>query len=317
MARSYLFWIVLVLSSCAQVVPLSGGNKDIIAPRVIEQNPAQGSTNTNCTSITMEFDEYIKLQDPSNTVSMSPSVGELTCTQNKRKVTISWNGTLAENTTYILQLNGTVRDVNEGNDSIMQFVFSTGSNIDSSRTKGKVIDAFTNEAVQGATVGLFLPGNDPFRTAPLYATRTNSKGVYRFNFLKEQPYQMFAFIDRNKNQEVDPDEPIAFNQDLISVTDTMQQDLRMYLPENMSKKTRVQPILPGILAVSGYQIAGQNIRINGVEVKPGKIISPDSVLLKLPEMSESLIQIIAGQDTLQSARRLTKLAELRLPSRSL
>lgn len=299
MARNYLFWIGLVLSSCAQVVPLSGGNKDIVAPRVLEQNPAQGSTNTNCSSITLEFDEYIKLQDPANTVSMSPSVGDLTCTQNKRKVTISWNGTLAENTTYILQLNGTVRDVNEGNDSIMQLVFSTGAQIDSASTAGKLIDAFTNEAVQGATVGLYIPGSDPFKTAPQYAARTNSKGEYRFNYLKKQPYHLFAFFDRNKNQVVDPDEPIAFNQDPISVTDTLHHDLRMYLPENTAKKTRVQPILPGIMAISGYQIADQNIRINGMELKPAKIISSDSVLLKLPDFNEPMFQIIVGKDTLQ------------------
>jgi hypothetical protein len=320
MARNYLFWIGLFLSSCAQVVPLSGGNKDIVAPHVLDQNPAQGSTNTNCSSITLEFDEYIKLQDPANTVSMSPSVGDLTCTQNKRKVTISWNGTLAENTTYILQLNGTVRDVNEGNDSIMQLVFSTGAQIDSASTAGIVIDAFTNEAVQGATVGLYLPGSDPFKTAPQYAARTNSKGEYRFNYLKNQPYHLFAFLDRNKNQEVDPDETIAFNQDPITVTDTLQQDLRMYLPDNTSKKTRVQPILPGIMAVSGYHIADQNIRINGMELKPAKTITTDSVLVKLPELIESLTQVIVGKDTLQrniQPKERLKPAAIRMSSKNI
>lgn len=320
MARNFLFWIGLVLSSCAQVVPLTGGNKDTIAPRVIAQNPAQGSTNTNCSSITLEFDEFIKLQDPSNTVSMSPSVGDLTCTQNKRKVTISWSGILAENTTYILQLNGTIRDVNEGNDSIMQLVFSTGAQIDSASTAGIVIDAFTNEAVQGATVGLYLPGSDPFKTTPQYATRTNSKGEYRFSYLKKQPYHLFAFLDRNKNQEADPDEPIAFNQDSISVSDTLQQDLRMYLPQNTAKKTRVQPILPGIMAVSGYQIADQNIRINGMELKPVKVISSDSVLVKLPELNESLMQVIVGKDTLQrnvQPKERLKLAAVRISNRNI
>jgi hypothetical protein len=299
MARNYLFWIGLVLSGCAQVVPLTGGSKDDVAPRIIAQNPQQGSTYTICSAITLEFDEFIKLRDPESTVSMSPSVGELQIAQSKRKVTVSWNEPLAKNTTYILQLNGTIRDVNEGNDSIMQFVFSTGEHIDSAFTEGKVIDAFTNEALQGASVGLYLPGTDPFISAPKYATRTNVKGIYRFNYLKDQPYQLFAFFDRNKNQQVDPDEPIAFNQDPISVGDTLQPELRIYQPENTAKKTRVQPVLPGMVAVSGYHIVDQTIRINGSEMKKSKIVTADSVLVKLPELNEPLIQFIVGVDTLQ------------------
>jgi uncharacterized protein (DUF2141 family) len=226
-------------------------------------------------------------------------VGPLTTTLHKKTVTISWAENLAENTTYILQLNGTVRDVNEGNDSIMQLVFATGPKIDSAFTKGKVIDAFTNEAIQGATVGLYLAGSDPFNEQAYYAARSNNKGIYSFSFIKDQPYQLIAFQDRNKNQQIDPDEPFGFVNDYVSAKDSLQKDLRLYLPENPSKKTKIQPILPGLMAVSGYQISDQSIRMNGVVVSPSKIVSKDSILLKIPDLTESLVQVIVGKDTLQ------------------
>ncbi len=319
MARSYLFWLILLLTGCAQIVPLTGGERDSVAPKIVAQEPVQGSTNISPNGITLDFDEYVKLQDPLTTISMSPAVGPLTSTLKKRRLTVTWNEALQPNTTYILQLNGTVRDVNEGNDSILQIVFATGNHIDSAKTSGKVIDAFRNDAISGATVGLFPAGSDPRSSTPLYATRTNAKGVYQFSYIKDQPYQLFAFLDQNKNQLVDPQETIAFSAEPISVSDSLQADLRMFQPENPQQKTRIQPLLPGLLSIAGYRVAEQQLRINGklaTEILP---VSTDSILVSLPELTESFSQIIVGKDTLQRTiqpKERVKLAGIRLVSKN-
>ena len=73
-----------------------------------------------------KFDEFIKLQDPLNTITMNPSVGQLTSELKNKTLRVSWEASLLPETTYILQLNGTIRDNTESNDSIYQFVFSSG-----------------------------------------------------------------------------------------------------------------------------------------------------------------------------------------------
>ena len=64
---------------------------------------------------------------------------------DKKTVTLTWEDTLENNTTYSIYLNETVQDITESNDSLMVFVFSTGDYIDSLSYQVKVIDAFTSQ----------------------------------------------------------------------------------------------------------------------------------------------------------------------------
>src|SRR4051812_39489902 len=119
MARFKLFLILalplLLAQSCAEIVPLTGGPEDEIAPRVGYQQPEQGMTYYTGNSVVVVFDEYVKLNDPNTTITINPSNVKLNSELKGRTLTLSWDGALAENTTYIIQLNGTVRDINEAN----------------------------------------------------------------------------------------------------------------------------------------------------------------------------------------------------------
>ena len=125
--------LLFLIHSCAQVGTLTGGEKDIIAPIPIasKMNPENGSTNFTTSVIKIPFSEYVKLNNPEETIVIIPPHAKLDTKLSRKTVSISWNDTLKNNTTYTIYLNGTIKDLTEENDSLMQYVFSTGNFIDS------------------------------------------------------------------------------------------------------------------------------------------------------------------------------------------
>ena len=70
-------------------------------------------------------------------------------------MTIELNNELLPNTTYTISFNHAVQDITEKNDSIFQFVFSTGDYIDSLSVEGRATAAFTNIPEKGFLVALY------------------------------------------------------------------------------------------------------------------------------------------------------------------
>ena len=66
------FAMTLILVSCAQIVPLTGGDKDIKAPKEVESTPINGATNFIETEIVVEFNEFIRLNNLSSQLIVSP-----------------------------------------------------------------------------------------------------------------------------------------------------------------------------------------------------------------------------------------------------
>jgi hypothetical protein len=303
MARIRLFLILAgfgLLSSCAEIIPLTGGEEDVNAPVPVKQTPEQGMTQFDGNSVTMTFNEFLKLNDPATTVTMNPSVGKLTTELKNRTVTVSWEEPLKANTTYILQLNGAIRDLNEGNDSIMQIVFATGSVIDSLAFEGQIVNAYSNQAVNQVSVGLYAPGSDPYAVKPTYATRSDGKGKFRFSYLKDEPYSLFAFVDQNKDQLPQANETIGFLNDTISVSDTTPVVLRVFTPSPVNDKLRIDLLPPGLLVA--YNLTGlhaERFRVNDEPVELVKTLGPDSILLTLPAAETANYTIVYGEDTLR------------------
>lgn len=298
MVKYLLFLIAFfALQSCAEIVPLTGGEVDRTAPKPVEQIPEQEALFYTGTDLVIQFDEFIKLQDPLNTITMNPSVGQLTSELKNKTLRVSWETSLQAETTYILQLNGTIRDNTESNDSIYQFVFSTGKQIDSLQLHGKVTQAFTNKTAENTTVALFPTATDLFSNRPLYATRTTKDGVFSFAYLKAGAFQLVAFQDLNKNQFVDKTEPFGFINDLVSAGDTTNFDFQIYSPK-IDKKASVQLLYPGLARLSGTDIAALQLTINDLPATRMEQFSPDSLLVQLPNNENGSFQFIIGQDTL-------------------
>lgn len=64
--------VFLLLVSCAKMGQPDGGWFDETPPKVIGASPADGAVNVNQKKINIYFDEFIKLDNPSEKVVVSP-----------------------------------------------------------------------------------------------------------------------------------------------------------------------------------------------------------------------------------------------------
>ncbi len=294
----FVVFAFFALNGCADIIPLTGGDRDETAPAPTEMQPVSGTTNVHPTEVKITFNEYITLKEPTTSVTMSPDVGPITATQNKRTVTISWQQPLKEETTYILSLNGTVRDLNEGNDSIIQVVFSTGSFIDSLQYEGRITSAYSGEMIPNATVCLYEKDSVPFLNQPTYFTRSDKGGNYWFNYIHQAEYKLFAFQDNNKNTKVDANENIAFSSEAINFGDTIPGQLRMFKPKSTLNKLKIVIDKPGLATLSGVNFDSTNVTINREAPALIQKFRFDSIQVVLPYSVNDNYSFATATDTI-------------------
>lgn len=206
----------LLVVACAKQVVLTGGAKDTNPPEVKASTPANGSTNFSEKHIVVKFNEYIKLNDVSSKLIVSPPMDEkptAVVSGKKLKITIN-EKELKPNTTYCLNFNDAVADINENN-AMNSFVyaFSTGPEIDSLEFAGTVFDAYTRKPVDDAWVMLHGDFSDTavVTKIPDYITKVDKNGMFRIKYIADADYKAFALRDNNSNFKFDlPEEGIAF-----------------------------------------------------------------------------------------------------------
>ena len=164
---------------CAQVKPLTGGEKDTIPPNIIKSIPERFSTNTNSDYFFFEFDELIDASTLREKLIISPFYnGSFEVKTKKNTITIFFDSLFEDNTTYIFNFADGVTDVTERNPSLnSKFVFSTGDKIDSSYVSGVIHNPLKNELVEGALVGLYNKEDslDLFHKKPVYFSLTDEE----------------------------------------------------------------------------------------------------------------------------------------------
>src|SRR4026207_620744 len=144
------------LTGCAQVVAPTGGPRDSIPPVLLTATPKEGTTNFTGKKITLEFNEYVVLDQLRENLLVSPTPKNDPYIDYKlRTVTIKIRDTLEPNTTYTINLGNAIKDLNENNPfKDYRYVFSTGSVIDSLEFSGKVQAAETGKI--DSTLMVFL-----------------------------------------------------------------------------------------------------------------------------------------------------------------
>lgn len=223
------FILSLILSSCAKRGSPDGGPIDEIPPEFIRANPENFSINFDEKEIEIFFDEYIRLEEPQRQIIVSPPMERppafTPLGAPQRSVEIEIFDTLQENTTYTINFGRSIVDNNEGNPlPFFQYVFSTGSYIDSLSVSGTVADAFLKEPEPFISVMLYEVDSSYtdsviYQKPPRYITNTlDSSATFQLNNLKEGTYQLVALKDNNNNYLFEPGvDKIAFLEDFIQI----------------------------------------------------------------------------------------------------
>jgi uncharacterized protein (DUF2141 family) len=231
--RIIILGLSSLLFSCAQLGTIDGGTKDITAPQIVQSTPQNGSTNFNQNIIKIQFDEYFQLSNPQTTITIAPNHSRVKSTNSGKKIRVEFLDSLQANTTYQLLFNGAIKDINEGNDSLMVFVFSTGSTLDSAYYQTTIIDAFTSQPVKKVFVGLF----DTLANAPKYLQKSNERGMASFSFIKPGSYSVRAWEDFNSNGEYDSVERVAFRNEVLIIRDSIKDSIPLRLAKPEFEKT--------------------------------------------------------------------------------
>lgn len=227
-----IIWGAMFSHSCANTSQApTGGRKDTIPPVIVKMNPRPYVLGVPLEGAKFEFtfDEYVKVSNPKN-IFLSPPLKTVPKYKMKgKKLIISFEEPLKENTTYTLNFYGALQDINENNPYPgYSFVFSTGDSIDSLYVTGLVQDCTTLDPVKNATVLLYDTQEDSavFKELPFAATKTDDWGYFALRNLPARGFRMYAISDENGNNRYDPDtESIAFIDSLIKPVNVIRDSV--------------------------------------------------------------------------------------------
>jgi uncharacterized protein (DUF2141 family) len=221
-----IFLPIILLFSCAQFVPPTGGENDKIPPELLRSSPVNKSKNFNEKNITLTFNEYLDITSLKQELLITPEPKSLYNVKLKDKtIKLIFDEKLDSNTTYTFNFRNGIKDLNEKNPSKnLKIVLSTGSKIDSLGLTGTITDIQTKNPVLETTVGLYAT-NDTIsilKRKPNYFTKTDSSGKYQFENIKNNKYVIIAFSDKNQNLIYDiKTETIGFLKDTINLDSNM------------------------------------------------------------------------------------------------
>lgn len=306
---------ILISSGCAQIGSPTGGPKDTLAPVLVSATPAIKSTNFSGNKITLNFNEYVNLDNIQSNLLVAPypkSNPEIN--YKLRTVTIKLKDTLLENTTYTINFGNAIKDVNEGNTlKDFTYVFSTGNTIDSLELKGNVIAAETGKIDSTLLVLLYHNANDSSvkKRKPDYISRLDGRGAFTFHNLPSGKFSVYALKDEDGSKTYNsPFEQFAFaDSDIIISPAVNPVTLYAFAEEKEVKKqsassggrTQKQKVNTKFRVTASVGGAAMQDVLSGLEIdfnKPVKNLDTQKILI-----TDTLFHPAAGELTLDSTRK--------------
>ena len=195
---------------------LSGGPRDVSPPKVVSSVPKNYSINFKKEKVEITFDEFIVLDNVNQELVISPPLPDQTDVRLKNKsILIELQSKLMDSTTYTMNFGQAIKDNNEGNIlENFEFVFSTGSYLDSLSIYGRILNAFDNTPPEDPiSIMLYdhIYDSVVYKEKPVFIGKTDSDGYFAINNLRPDTFKVFALKDLNFNFLFDlSNEEIAF-----------------------------------------------------------------------------------------------------------
>lgn len=212
--------LLLTIFSCARMGSPDGGWYDETPPKILGTSPANGSDDVNSKKVTILFNEFVKLDNPTEKVVVSPP--QLEAPEVKvsgKRITVALQDSLKPNTTYTIDFSDAITDNNEGNPlGNYTYSFSTGNRIDTMEVAGYVLEAQNLEPIKGILVGLYSNLSDTaFQHEPMMRiARTDGNGHFVIKGVAKGDYRIYALQDMDGNYKFNqPGEKIAFTPEII------------------------------------------------------------------------------------------------------
>ena len=218
-----IFAIMLLVYACANKAQgPTGGPKDKTPPSVLRSFPDNGSLNYNKKLVVIDFDKIVTVEKPNDNVVISPPQQKPADIKSLgKRVEVSFNEKLMDNTTYSINFGNAIQDVNEKN--IIKnylFSFSTGGEIDTLKISGTVVNAEDLNPISGIIVGIYSETSDSvFSLKPFMRIgKTDENGHFSIDNVKKGKYKVFALGDSNHDYMHQPGEGLALYDSLVVPT---------------------------------------------------------------------------------------------------
>lgn len=211
---------IALLAGCAKMGQPDGGWYDDTPPRIVGSTPADRGTKVKAKKIEIEFDEFIKLEDATNKVVVSPPQLETPEIKTSgKKIVVELQDSLKDNTTYTIDFSDAISDNNESNPmGNYTYTFSTGDRIDTLEVSGTVVSADNLEPIKSILVGLYADISDSaFVKEPmLRVSRTDSRGRFVIKGIAPGKYRAYALQDADGDYKYSQkSEMLAFDHNIF------------------------------------------------------------------------------------------------------
>lgn len=280
----YLFLILItfLLGSCAIQGSITGGPVDKKPPvfDTLRLKPSLGTIHFDAKEICLPFKEFITLNNASENIIIVPDDFKIEASAKDRVLTLRIKDQPKPNTTYAIYLNNAVKDLHEGNDTLLTYVFSTGDYIDSITYNGRSIDAQTRLPFKGATVALYSDTISTFFQKAVNFSLTNEKGEFTLKYIHPGNYYVIAYQDQNRDFIPQPHELVGFKTEKINLTKSVEDSSAIELFPPLRKKAlrRVSHVNNQEIIVTGnIPIEKANIKLFNQQILDKKVHKADSI----------------------------------------
>ncbi|HTE08281.1 MAG TPA: Ig-like domain-containing protein [Flavitalea sp.] len=224
-------WLLAMQSSCASIVPPTGGPRDSLPPVLLTVTPPDSTLNFKGKKISFGFDEYVQIDEVQKNLIVSPTPKTNPIVTTKLKmINVEIKDTLDPNTTFTLNFGNAISDLNEGN-IFRQFtyLFSTGKFIDSLELSGRVVVAETGKADSTLIVLLYNLFDDSaiVKERSRYMAKVDTLGNFHFVNLAPGKYRVFALEDEGSRRYFDKSQLFAFMDSTVT-SQSERKDLMLY-----------------------------------------------------------------------------------------
>ena len=237
------------LSGCAVIGSPDGGPYDETPPKITSSHPDNGATGVKTKKVSIDFNEFIKLENANENVVISPpQIQQPEIKVSGKKIQVEFFDSLKANTTYSIDFADGIKDNNEGNPlGNYCFRFSTGDVIDTLEVSGYVLNAEDLEPIKGMTVGLHSDLSDSaFMTKPFErVSRTDAYGHFTIRGIAPGTYRIYAVMDMDQTFSYSQrNEKIAWVDSLIIPSSELRYRVdTLFTPEGMVDTTLTVPYI--------------------------------------------------------------------------
>ena len=244
-ARRWVRWVTLgltaaavaVAGACANVSEPPGGPPDVQAPVILRITPDSSAVTARLKEVVVQFDEVISetprtAQNLASLVFISPKSGVPEVDWGRDRISIKPSKGWRANTVYSVEVSPGITDLrNNGIDSTIRIVFSTGGAIPNTRLSGAAFDWVAGAGAPRALVEALVIDSAKTDTVA-YQTRSDSSGRYDLRYMPPGPYLVRTVLDRNGNRALDPLEP--WDTVRVTITQNTTADLYAFVRDTAS-----------------------------------------------------------------------------------